>query len=152
VTSCMQQASRPCLLQAVTSICFTCCRDAGVELSVHSYFYYLIWKGYHDIYSFIYVKDKILITMICRQNSVEEIDNMDVSFKNYSIRSSLSSLYKNKVVLNCWSSVCAVNLMPSVTFLVVSTLYKLLVMARVALMMDKRTTTPVIFSMSKWKS
>ena len=33
--------------------------------------------------------------MICRQNSVEEIDNMDVSFKNSSIRSSLSSLYKN---------------------------------------------------------
>jgi hypothetical protein len=33
--------------------------------------------------------------MICRQNSVEEIGSMDVSFKNSSIRSSLCSLYKN---------------------------------------------------------
>jgi len=30
-----------------------------------------------------------------RQNAVEEISSMDVSFKNSSIRSSLSSLYKN---------------------------------------------------------
>ena len=65
--------------------------------------------------------------MICRQNSVEEIDNMDVSFKNYSIRSSLSSLYKNYDfhldILKITGVIVLLSIM-SVTLAITSNLYK----------------------------
>jgi len=65
--------------------------------------------------------------MICRQNSVEEIGSMDVSFKNYSIRSSLSSLYKNYDVhldiLKITGVIVLLSIM-SATLAITSNLYK----------------------------
>jgi len=68
-----------------------------------------------------------VVTMICRQNSVEEIGSMDVSFKNYSIRSSLSSLYKNYDVhldiLKITGVIVLLSIM-SATLAITSNLYK----------------------------
>ena len=65
--------------------------------------------------------------MICRQNSVEEIGSMDVSFKNSSIRSSLCSLYKNYDfhldILKITGVIVLLSIM-SVTLAITSNLYK----------------------------